>query len=101
MDSLLRTAVFVRCTFIDYSGPGVEFGARNAHQTARRVQPERLGIIFHDPMNSVAGQSVLAGKRGNLAVFHSAEPALRGSPKRTVPIESKLVDAALAQPVCG
>ena len=49
----------------------------------------------------IAGQSVLAGKRGNAAILQPAEPALGGGPERSVRIESKVVHTALAQPVGG
>ncbi len=52
-------------------------------------------------MNRIAGQSVLAGQRGNAAVLEAAEPALGGGPERTFAIESKVVDAPLAKPVGG
>ena len=61
-------------------------------------QIERV-VVFHHPVNGVAGQSVLAGKRGHPAVFHPAEAALGCRPKRSVSIESKLVDPAFAQPI--
>ena len=52
-------------------------------------------------MDCIAGQSVLAGKRGELPVFDPAQPALGRGPERTVPIESKRVDSALAQTLGG
>src|SRR5579864_2860217 len=50
-------------------------------------------------MNRIAGQSILAGKRGDAAVFYSAEPALGGGPERAVPVESQVGDAAIAHPI--
>jgi hypothetical protein len=38
-------------------------------------------------------------KRGDAAVFQPAEPALRGGPKRTFPVEQQVIDLALAQPI--
>src|SRR5262245_6207431 len=86
---------------IDGGAPGVQLGASDAHQTASRVQPERMGIIFNCPMNHIAGQTVLAGQHRHTTVFQAAEPALGCGPECTVLIESQLVDMALAQPVGG
>ena len=69
--------------------PRLQLGARNAHQAAGHVQPERMGVVFHRPMNRIAGQSVLAGQRRDAAVFQPAEPAFGGGPERTVRIEPK------------
>lgn len=50
-----------------------------------------MGIVFNYPMNSIAGQSVLAHKSGEAAIFQPAEPAFGGGPERAVRIESKIV----------
>src|SRR5208337_5050800 len=52
--------------------PGVQFGTRNPHQAARHVQPEGMIVVFDRPLNGIAGQTVLAGKSRDAAVFHSA-----------------------------
>src|SRR5271165_4232041 len=82
-------------------GPRVQLGPGNAHQAAGRVQPHRMLVIFHRPVNRIAGQSVLAGERGHMTVVHSAEAALGCGPERTVPFELEACDTALAQTVGG
>src|SRR6202008_4111738 len=49
----------------------------------------------------IAGQSVPAGKRGDAAVFDSAESALGRCPESAVPVESKAANSTRAQPVGG
>jgi hypothetical protein len=58
-----------------------------------------MAVVFHRPVNRVAGQSVLAGKCGNAAVFHPAQAALGLGPERTIPIGLKAVDTAVAQTI--
>src|SRR5262249_33301502 len=65
------------------------------------LQPERLGIVFNRPMNRIAGQSVLTRHCGDASVLQPAEPPFGSCPERTIPIESKIVYAALAQPLGG
>src|SRR6266478_7971238 len=96
LDRLLRTFIFVH-----RGDPGVQLGARKANQTAGRIQPHRMGVVVHRPMNGIARQSIFAGKRGNMPVFQPAETALSGRPQRTVPIGSQVVDTTVAQPVSG
>ena len=60
-----------------------------------------MGVVFHHPVNRIAGQSVLAPQRGDAAVFQPAQPAFGGGPERSVGVELKVADAALAQPVGG
>ena len=82
--------------------PRVQLGPGNAHQAAGHVQPERMVVVFHRPSERVSqGNPFLLVKRGDTAVFHPAQPALGCGPERTVLIELKAVDAALAQPVGG
>ena len=59
----------------------VRFGsAAHASNSGRAIRtrpqamysPERMEIVFHHPLNGIAGQSILAGKRGNTTVFHPA-----------------------------
>src|SRR5262245_33681996 len=52
-------------------------------------------------MNRVAGQPVLTGQRGHMAIFQPAETAGSGNPDCAVLIESKLVNKPSAQPVGG
>src|SRR6266403_6085070 len=96
LDEPLRIFVFV-----NGGDPTFQLVARDAHQAAGRVQPEGMVVVFHPPMDRIAGQSILAGQSCNTAVFQPAEPALGGGPQRTLLIESKVVDTSLAQPVGG
>src|SRR5262252_4614886 len=51
-------------------------------------------------MDRIAGQSVLAGQRGNATVLNPANPAALGSdPDRTIGIKSKTSHPTLAQAV--
>src|SRR5262249_13457559 len=59
-----------------------------------------MEIVFHHPM-CVAGQSVLAGQRGKMAAFQSAETALGRSPQRTVAIKLKPCDPSVSQSIGG
>src|SRR6266404_6268503 len=78
----LRISIFL------YSDtPGVQFGLRNAQHSALRAHPKRMIVVFHRPMNRFARQSILAGKRGDLAVFQATEPAVSGGPQHAVLIE--------------
>ena len=79
-------------------GPGVQLRPANAHQATGQIQPDRMGVILHHPVNRIAGQSVLAGERENAAVFDPAQPALSCGPERTVPIDVETADHSLAQP---
>ena len=40
--------------------PRVQFAARDAHEAAGRVQPERTVVVLYRPVNRVAGQTVSA-----------------------------------------
>src|SRR5262245_43823951 len=68
---------------------------------ASRVEPEGMRVVFHRPMNRIAGQSVLTRQGGNPAVFQPAHPAFSGGPECAFLIESKVADATLAQPLRG
>ena len=77
----------------------VQLGAGNPYQSAGRVQPERTVVIFHRPMNSITGQSILAGKRAQSIVLQPAEPAFGRDPEGTVIVELEVTDAASAKPI--
>src|SRR5580698_10938335 len=79
--------------------PHIELSLVNPHQSAGHVQPERMGVVLHDPVDGIAGQAVPTSERGHTTAFHSAEPACCRGPERTVTIESKIVDRALAESV--
>ena len=82
--------------------PRVQFGPRDAHQAAGRVQPERTIVVLYRPVNRVAGQTIPACERSDAAVFKPAKAALLGcGPQRPIPIELKTGDMALAQPISG
>src|SRR4029450_5019413 len=53
-------------------GPGVQLRPGDPHETTSRVKPDRVSFIFHHPVNRIAGQSVLAGKCENAAIFDAA-----------------------------
>src|SRR5262245_30357015 len=72
---------------------------RNSYQTAGHVEPDIVGVVFYRPMNRVAGQSVVPGQGRHTSVLHPAQPAFGGRPQRTVRIESKVRDKALAETV--
>ena len=46
-------------------GPGVELSPCNAHQATGQIQPDRIGVILHHPVNHVARQPVPAGEGEN------------------------------------
>src|SRR5262249_14801893 len=96
LDGPGRIFIFVHCC-----SPSVHLGSCKAHQAAGHKQPKRMVVVLDHPVNCVAGQSVLAGQRGNAAVPHPAESALGGGPDRAVGIVSKTVNRALAKPVGG
>ena len=79
-------------------GPGVQLRPANTHETTSRVKPDRISVIFHHPVNRIAGQSVLARKRENAAIFDAAQPALSCGPECAVPIDVETADLALSQP---
>jgi hypothetical protein len=58
-------------------------------------------VVLDNPMHRVARQAVLAGQRGDPAVFQAAQAALCGGPERAVRIESKAGNLPIAQPVGG
>jgi hypothetical protein len=85
--------------FVSRCEPGVQLRPRNAHQTAWHVQPQRPLIVFHCPEHRVARQPVSTVQTGDVAVFHSADSALCGSPERAFGVESQVDDTARGQSV--
>ena len=78
--------------------PRVQFAARDAHEAAGRVQPERTVVVLYRPVNRVAGQTVPARERSDAAVLNPAQAALLGcGPQRPIPVELKAGDMALTQ----
>src|SRR4030095_13605473 len=53
--------------------PGVQLRPGDPHETTSRVKPNRISVIFHHPVNRVAGQSVPATGGQNAAAFDAAE----------------------------
>ena len=49
--------------------PRVQFGSRDAHQAAGRVQPERTIVVLYRPVNRVARQAIPACERSDAAIF--------------------------------
>ena len=82
--------------------PRVQFAARDVHQTACRVQPERTIVVLCRPVNRVAGQTVPARERSDVAVFNPAQAALLScGPQRPIAIELKSGDMAFTKPISG
>ena len=79
-------------------GPGVQLRPTNTYEATGQIQPDRTGVILHHPVNRIAGQSVLAGERENVAVFDPAQPTLSGDPECTVAIDVETADHSLSQP---
>src|SRR5271169_5373690 len=77
--------------------PRFQLAPCDAYQTTDRVQPQRTVVVFHRPMNGVAGQAVLRGERSNSAVFDAAKAPLRSSPHGSFPVDSQTRDMALTQ----
>ncbi len=74
--------------------PRVQLRPLDAHQATGHVQPKRVVVVLPSPVNAIAGQSVLAGQRGDATAFHAAEPALGGRPECTVLVDLKIDDDA-------
>ena len=82
--------------------PRVQFGPRDAHQAAGRVQPERTIVVLDRPVNRVARQTIPARERSDAAVLQPADAALLGcGPQRRITIELKTGDSALAQTIAA
>ena len=79
-------------------GPGVQLRPTNTYEATGQIQPDRTGVILHHPVNRIAGQSVLAGERENVAVFDPAQPTLSGDPECAVAIDVETADHSLSQP---
>ena len=82
-------------------GPGVQVRPADAHQTASRVKPDRISVIFHHPVNHVAWQSVPARERLNAAGFDAAQSAISCGPERTARIRVEAANHSLSQPFGG
>src|SRR5262249_20584066 len=65
----------------------VQFRRSNAYETAGRVQPHRMIVVFQAPVHGVAGQSVPAAHRNDMPVLHMAEAGFHGDPERTGLVE--------------
>ena len=76
--------------------------AERAMRTGDRrplIQPQCLVVVFHRPVNGIAGQAVLAGQRLNVPAFQPAEAALRRSPECAIRTEPKIQDLAGAKAI--
>src|SRR4029434_941164 len=78
--------------------PRVQLRPGDPHETTSRVKPDRISVIFHHPLNRIAGQSVLAGECENAAVFEAAQSALSRDPERAAPVRVEAADPSLCQP---
>ncbi len=78
--------------------PRVQFAARDAHEAAARVQPERTVVVLYRAVNRVAGQTIPACQRSDAAILNPAQAALLGcGPQRAIPVELKAGDMAFTQ----
>ena len=76
--------------------PRVYFGPRDAHQAAAHVQPQRTFVVIDRPIRSVAGQTIPARERRDVAIFNPAQAAILGcGPQRPIAIELKMLDRAV------
>ena len=78
--------------------PGVQLRPGNTHQTTGQIKPDRMGVIFHHPVNRIAGQPVLVGEGEIVTVFDPAQSTFGGHPERTVPIGVETSNPSLSQP---
>ena len=71
--------------------PGIQFGPRDAHQTAGGIQPERTIIVLYGPVYGVTGQPIFRCEGGDTAIFDAAQAAvfLDCCPHRSIAIELK------------
>src|SRR5215470_6360702 len=81
------------------AGPSIQLGAGDTYQAASHIKPDEMIIIFHGPVNCVAGKAVLTSQRSDVPVFDSTQTSFRRSPQRSAQSESKIVDNARAQTV--
>src|ERR1043165_414602 len=82
-------------------GPGIQLCARHAYESARRLDPERTGLVFDHPPHAVARQAVPLGECRNVAVLQAAESAFCGRPQRAVLFKSKIEHSAGTETVTG
>src|SRR5688572_23329501 len=80
-------------------GPGVQLRPTHTYEATGQIQPDRTGVILHHPVNRIAGQSVLAGERENVAVFDPAQPTHSGGPECAVPVDVETADLAHSHPL--
>ena len=59
----------------------------------QRIQPQRTFVVIYRPIRSVAGQTIPARERRDVAIFDPAQAAILGcGPQRPIPIELKMLD---------
>src|SRR4030095_11933647 len=78
--------------------PRVQLRPGDPHETTSRVKPDRISVIFHHPLNRIAGQPVLAGECENATVFEAAQSNLRRDPERAAPILVETAHPSRCQP---
>src|SRR4030095_13194074 len=78
--------------------PRVQLRPGDPHETTSRVKPDRISVIFHYPLNRIAGQPVLAGECENATVFEAAQSTLSRDPERAAPILVEAADPSRCQP---
>src|SRR5688500_20153488 len=71
-------------------GPGIQFTPWKTHQAAGCIEPKETSVVFPEPVNRIAWQSILSGHGCNTSVLQPAEPTLGRNPERTVLFKSKV-----------
>ena len=83
------------------SDPRVQLGPRDAKDSPqRRMHPQRTTVVLHGPVDRVAGQTVSARQRRDVAVFDPAQAALSVDAQSAPSlVEREAGHVALAQPI--
>ncbi len=68
--------------------PCVQFRAGNPNQAAGHVQPDSVIVVFHRPMDLIAGQTVLLCQRRNVPILDAAETSFGRSPQPAIRSET-------------
>src|SRR5208337_3582497 len=71
-------------------GPCGQFASGNTQEPAARVEPIGRKIVFDNPVDGIAGQSVRRGEGRDSSVRYPIKTIFGCSPKRTVAIRPKL-----------
>ena len=60
----------------------VQLRSGNVYQAARHVEPDAVAVVFGDPVNRVARQTVPCGEHAGATVFDAAQSSFRSHPER-------------------